>query len=576
MHPRRTPILAARTARRGALSLALAAGLAILAPSRPAAAFTIQTQVTQGCHESISADALRRVRTTYGTGAPLPSLTDDDGALLDDVPFDLPGDMHDIGSVALLLGVRDNDIKNISATGLDQLAQLTADPASQREHCLRTEGEDEPDGSSEALDDCRGFIKDRLMSALDGLGADGTPDGTLRDGLDVTLPLRGEITVQLPRFYLRMGQAIHAIQDGFAHTFRLPADPHQVTVVCDWIDYADNNLNETTEGPPHLRQLDRCDDPDALRATRHALAIEASAAALQIALDATQSSDQKSASFDAMLATYLAYDADAGCTSSNGWCDAPENQYRPGTCGCSVVGAASGVGASATAAAMVAVLLVLRRRMRRKNVARAAAGVAALLAATGLARTASAEEPPAKGDGATHGPAAALRGESKAGTPNESDKPGAFFAHAAAAGSYDHAAMAFSLGARYQFAAKWMVGLDVEDNPWIETTPTAVRPGSANAYGSIIRRYQMVVEQVNFRTTAQLGASALLVQLPGAKTWSVGPLAGISFLGVEFKMHPGFYLVIDPTNLVVAIPHVTGTPLVYYQYRFQVGIEFGG
>jgi hypothetical protein len=136
--------------------------------------------------------------------------------------------------------------------------------------------------------------------------------------------------------------------------------------------------------------------------------------------------------------------------------------------------------------------------------------------------------------------------------------------------------MAFSLGARYQFAKKWMVGLDVEDNPWIETTPLAVRAGSGNAYGSIIRRYQMAVEQVNLRSTAQLGVSALLVELPGAKTWSVGPLAGISFLGVEWKMHPGFYLVVDPTNLVVAVPHVTGTPLVYYQYRFQVGLEFGG
>jgi len=81
---------------------------------------------------------------------------------------------------------------------------------------------------------------------------------------------------------------------------------------------------------------------------------------------------------------------------------------------------------------------------------------------------------------------------------------------------------------------------------------------------------------VNLRTTAALGISTLLIDLPGAEKWSAGPLVGVSFLGVEWKIAPGYFLVVDPTYLVFAMPHLTGVPLGYYQYRFQVGIEFGG
>src|SRR5206468_2726850 len=121
---------------------------------------------------------------------------------------------------------------------LEELAQVTADPATQRAHCLRSSDEKEPTGTARAIADCRDFIRQALMASLDGLGPDGAPDVEARDPLRVSLALRGRMTLSLPRFYLHAGAALHAIEDSFTHTFRKAGDPHVVTVALNWINYA--------------------------------------------------------------------------------------------------------------------------------------------------------------------------------------------------------------------------------------------------------------------------------------------------------------------------------------------------
>ncbi len=573
-----------RGAARARVTVATLALLLTLVGARRASAYTIQTQITQGCHESITEDALRKVRSASKLAPALPSTEPDDDAIVGDVPFTTPDDFMDIGSTTLIIGVRDNDVKDLSATALDELAQLTADSAGQREHCLRAGGEKEPNGTSQAVADCRAFIKEKLLAALGGLGPNGAPDGSLRDALTTQFALRGKLTVSLPRFYLNAGQALHAIQDSFTHTFRKASDQHRITVTLDWIDYADNALDEGTEGPPHMSQLDRCDDPDDLRTQKHRLAVEASARALQIALDTTLSRDAKSAAFDQMLDAYIVYDGSGGCTYANAWCNAAENQYRPSGCACGMAGARLPGGTGIALGAFVVCAFVGRRRrwdrrLRQTRGARqaVAVGVASMfvMAATQVASADDRPATPAEPHGLA-GPAAALEGKSNSGAVGKTDTAGAFFGHAAVGASYDHAALAFAVGAKYQIFKYWMVGLDAEWNPWLPVQPFGIRPGTANLYASVVRRYQMVWESVNFRTTAALGVSTLLVDLPGAPKGGIGPLFGISFIGVEFKLSPGFFLVIDPTYLVFDAPHLTGTPLVYYQYRFQVAIEFGG
>ncbi|MEO8877437.1 MAG: MYXO-CTERM sorting domain-containing protein [Polyangiaceae bacterium] len=565
----------------------------------PANAYTVQTQVTPGCHERITADALRIVRKALATAKPLP-LTGDDAPLSDDLPFDLPDDLHDLGGVTILIGVRDNDLKGLPATSLDELVQLTATSSGQREHCLRAAEDVEPNGTKNAIDDCRQYILETLTSALDGLDATGTPDPNLREGLDVTLAIRGQIHVQLPIFYVRVARAMHAIEDSYAHDWRSAKDPHQITCTLNWTAFSENRIDEAVTGPAHSQEMDRCDDPDALRAERRGLATEGAAAALMAALDPTLTRDGKIQAFQSVIDTYVSYDSADGCNFSNHWCNAAEQQYAPSSCSCRVVGGReSNASEVAFAFAAVGLILVVRRRRRgfSKVAATLAIGLAFLIAPTNArADDSDAGTPPPATPGGEAvpsspprvavrpkpetssgtGPLQALTGNSASGSKGVEDKAGAFFAAAAIAGSFDRPALMARIGGRYALSRYWMVGLDVEWNPFLAVGESHFRAGSGAVYGSLIRRFQLAYEPINLRTTVSAGASMLLFDLVGAPTGSIGPYFGVSLLGLEVKLGKGFYLTIDPTSIAIPVPHVTGIPFVYYQYRFMLGLELGG
>ena len=82
-----------------------------------ARAYTVETQITAGCHERITADALRSARTSLATAKPLDKSGDDD-AILQDLPFHVPDDLTDLGGMTLLVGVRDNDLKGLAPRSL--------------------------------------------------------------------------------------------------------------------------------------------------------------------------------------------------------------------------------------------------------------------------------------------------------------------------------------------------------------------------------------------------------------------------------------------------------------------------
>ncbi len=556
-----------------------------------ARAFTIETAITRGCHEELTADALRATRSALpGTTAALPP-RGDDRALIDDVAFTVPADLNDIGAVTLLLGVRDNDVKGIAAANVDQLAALNSNPGSQQEHCLREADQNEPTGSRAALDNCRKYIRETLLSALDGLDDQGRPDGTKRDRLKVTLALRGQIQVDVPTFYLRAGRGLHALEDSFTHTFRNVADRHKVTAVLNWIDYADNRLKQSVDGPAHMTELDRCDDSDALRTERHHLAIDAATAALHALLDPTLDHAAKARAIDAVIDRYDSFDGSGGCTADNQWCDAPELAYLPSGCGCAVLGArapsASGTQRSLAFGALLYAGSRLRRKRRRTRTVQPPASprkrsrwlaviMVAWLAASLYAPTKVRAEGSSSSQPGVGGLLNALQGHSKAGTRGKEDTAGAWFGRVALGASYDKPGLAGGLGLRYQFNDALMFGFDAEWNPWITITPTRLREGAISTYFSIIRRFQLKNDSLNVRTTASLGASFLLTDLVGAPSGSVGPFIGLSVLGVEWKAAPGFYLTIDPAYIAFPVPHLTGVPFGYLQYRFQVGVEFGG
>lgn len=545
----------------------VAACLGLVALPGTASAFQTESAATDGCHEKLTARAWNNLREEVPeTTAPLAS-RGEDAALVADVPFNVPSSMEDIGGVTLLLGVRDNDLKEHGPTDLKNLAPEASDPKTQHEHCLRAPGQDEPGGSAEAVESCRNYIREMLRSSLEGLDEQGVPDTRKRETLKVSLAIRGEIDVDVPVFFLRAGRALHAIQDSFTHTFRRQDDPGKITVVLNWVDYTNDTLDEAVDGPPHASELDVCDDPDEIRSERRQLAQDASSEALKAVLE-PGSSLTKEAAIDSMLDRYIAYDATADCSLENNWCDAPERQYGSPTLGCAYGGALPRGGLVALAPLLGLGLLRLRRR-------RSLIGGASLAGALVLGHSGTAQAND-ETSGPIDGPASALAGESDSATVGKIERAGAFFGRLAVGASYDNAALSGGLGLRYQFSRNWMLGFDGEWNPYIATSPGKIRSGSANAYLSIVRRFQLRWETVNIRSTASVGGSMLLFDLVGADKYSFGPYFGISFLGAEIKAARGFYVTIDPTYIAIPVPSVTGVPFMYAQYRFMVGIEFGG
>jgi hypothetical protein len=549
---------------------------------KSADAYTISTIVTAGCHEKVTTEAFLAVRKDLDSAiaaaaAPL-SADRNDQALIDDLEFTPADGMTDLGGATLLVGVRDNDLKGRDSMDLSQLPLVHGDPGAQREHCLRGANEQEPGGSEAAVSDCRAFILERVGQALAGLDAStGMPDPTNKTSLPLYLALRHGVNALLPTYYVRIGQAIHAVEDSFTHTYRTP-DGMQITVVLDWVDEANGNLVEKTNGPPHSSEMDRCDDPDDLRLQKRQLATAAATAVLRATLDPSQTNDQKMAAVGVILDQYLTYSP--GCTFDNNWCDAPEHKYgNASLLGCSVGG--PGKRSVASGLAVLFGLLALLRQARRRR--RAMLGMSLLFVASLLPNRAFAqvEANPAGPDTAAaaeekHSPPPPVTTPVKEPGPKDPSKM-ALGAYLGGSGSYAAAAAAVTLGARLRFSKHWTFGLDAEWNPWIAiNNRTAVRAGAFNGYGTVILRLPLAYEQFNLRTTANLGFSRLLIDLYGAPKGSTGIYAGLSPLGLEWKVSRLLFVIINPLNFAMPAPQLSGVPLTYSQYRVTIGLEIYG
>ena len=107
----------------------------LLYPAIGAHAFKIQSPVSFGCHEAITAEALRRLREEFSTAKALPT-TANEMAFINDLEFTIPSDLKDLGAATLLSAVRDNDLKGRSSNDFRDLAFVHVDPKFQIEHCL--------------------------------------------------------------------------------------------------------------------------------------------------------------------------------------------------------------------------------------------------------------------------------------------------------------------------------------------------------------------------------------------------------------------------------------------------------
>jgi hypothetical protein len=540
------------------------------AAARVAFAYTISSPITAGCHEKITTDALRAVRLELATAAPLPA-NSNERALIDDLQFTPADDMTDLGGATLLVGVRDNDLKGRDSMDLSQLAMVHGDPNAQEEHCLRHAHEAEPGGTAAAVVDCRAFIVERIGEALAGLDTTGAPDLSNRTSLPLYLSLRHGVNASLPTYYVRIGQAIHAIEDSFTHTYRSP-DEMRVTVDLDWVDEVDGDLVESTDGPPHASELDRCDDPDALRQLRRELATEAATAVLRTTLDPDQTNDQKMAAVEVILDQYLSYSP--GCTFANNWCQAPEHAYGNGEFSCSMAGTDRRPSPWEWFVILGLSVLAWRRTWWRHGKKALGVMVIPWITNRAFAQPEPGRPPPdALVVAAEHEAPPAVTTPVKEPGPKDPSQI-ALGAYLGGSGSVDNAAAAAALGVRLRFSKHWTFGLDAEWNPWIAVNgATAVRAGAFNWYGTFILRLPLAYEQFNLRTTVNLGVSRLLIDLYGAPKGSTGIYAGFSPLGIEWKMSRYLFLIVNPLNYAMPTPQLKGVPFSYSQYRFTIGLE---
>ncbi|MDB4954297.1 MAG: hypothetical protein JWO36_1866 [Myxococcales bacterium] len=561
-----------------------------------ASAWGIGSQLDErGCHESITAQALRNVRAQFSATALTFAPTRDEAALIADVQFAPPADLvPDLGGMSLLLGVRDNDLKGQNPLSTLDLVQVHGNPATQMEHCIRGATDDDAAGNQTGLATCSAFIVDRATEALDGLDSRGAVDPTKRMPLLIYVSIAGQVSPALPLFYVKMGQAMHALEDGFTHTYRT-SDGSRVTVMLNWIDWVGTAWDQGRDGPPHRVELDHCANHDPLIQRNFTLATQAATELLSASLDPALTRVQKIAAFTAVTAKYLSFES--GCTLDNGWCDAPEAHVtEASTFGCNT----SGGGLPwLTIVLLTGGLLLARRLRRRMSMASPLVALAAVLALMTTRAYADDPAPPSPPKTAGDKPAVptapttvndvkdAQKGQEpgrEVKTPTvtevkairEDKRLGNAFGFAASLGaSVDRGAGVMRIGGRYRLSEKWVFGVDAEWNPWFTSAPMKMRAGVMNEYLTVIRRFPMKFDRVNLRTSLHLGVSTLLFDVYGAPKYSTGPAGSISLLGIDYDLGNSVRLVIDPAEITVAVPMLGTIPLAYEQFRLMIGLQIG-
>jgi len=513
----------------------------------PARAYQIDSPVSAGCHERLTLEVLDAAGWPDGREAP--PVGRYDRAIVGDLPFGVPDRAKNQWALSLLIGARDNDLRGHAIEDFASTSSIHNDPDGQAAHCLRSPWDDGAQGDHQAMTECRGFILDELAEAI-GDADEIDLDATERVG--VSLSFRGETEIPATRFAFHTGRALHALEDGFTHTFRSP-DGKKVRHVLNWVDWAvEPGYSAARDGHAHVDALDICDGATEARRRRAAVTVEAGTALLDAIVDGTGGREGRLARARAVLDEY--FTVESGCTFENDWCDAPELGEQAG---CSAAPGTPRAARSAGALVGLFALAIVVARRRRATLL-AAAGLVAIVAFA--PRTAEASQP----------------AEPRL-SASEDLVPEHRFALAANLGlSIQRAAASGSLGVRYALAPRLVVGLDAEWNPWFTVAPAEAVAGVASFYatGTYVLAKRAGTDGPELRTTVHAGASVLLFDMVGALAGSVGPYVAWNLLGIAIPAGRA-RIVIDPATFCLPVPQLHGVPFYYMQYRATVGVELG-
>ncbi len=500
-----------------------------------ASAFTIGSSLSGDCHEGLAGAALRAVREDGTLVAPS-STNAADHRWIDELPFVVPADLADAEGAALLAGSRDPDLMGAAPTDVATLTSVHGDSEHQYAHCLRSSTDDGADGDATALAGCREEILEEVDAALDGLDASGLPDDAVRTNASIWLTFSGTRDVPVPATMWHLGRALHTLQDAYAHTLR--DDTLAVTGVLNFVDFADEHLDPERDGAAHLSAMDQCQS-EGLPAERSDAAALASEALVRAVLDPALSKDERRAAAAAVLDDSLRLQT--GCTADNQWCDAGE--FAVGS-GCD-----SGRGAPFGLGVLFALGAVTCRRASRPTLM-----LFAVLLGLAAPRVAAAKSPrvplyPASWQD--------VGIEGRLG------------------GSVDHLAGAAALGVRWRLSDRFVLGIDGEINPWGSAVTNDIVSGCTNLMIVGTREYPIGDVPVRLAFSVRAGLSRLNMTVYGAREGSLGPAIGVSALGIVVDMRRGWTLIFEPDDVEIPVPHITGVPLAWAQYRMTVGVRWG-
>ncbi len=372
--------------------------MAFIATPASAFAFQIETSGTSACHETITREALDVVG--WPDGREPPPLDDTGQRIADDLPFDLPDDEKDLWTIALIIGVRHNDVGSNDPFDLPALSQLHGDPAGQPEHCLRQAPHDGATGDQQALDACADFVIDQLEQALAaGDGGEVDMDATVK--VETHLLFRGKVEIDLPAYPFHVGRALHALQDSYAHQFRDPAD-ERVRSVLNWVEgNLEGDSDEMRDGHPH-----RVDDGRVRQQRRRQAAPRLGSAGLgRSARRAGQRPGRarRPRRPGARRASRPTPRSSRAATSTNDYCDTREATLPAG---CSAAGSAQLGGPGWLLAALALLALgraAVQRASGRRRVAALAVAVALLTPVAAGAQEEGSDEPSATSRALTSG-----------------------------------------------------------------------------------------------------------------------------------------------------------------------------
>lgn len=491
----------------------------LLLAASTAHGFSVGTVATTGCHERITLDGLRAA----GAVPDFAHVTAADRTLLQALPFTVEGSW-DRATLALLIGIRDNDFHGVAAADFAGLSEVHFSPALQHEHCLRSTREDGAAAAREALARCRAFIVGELRRA-----AYAAPGVTER----AVVALTDETTeVELPASSLHLGRALHALQDSFAHSMR----SDDLATVRSVFNYVDPNVgagySSARDGQVHLSEYDGCEGGAA--GGRAAAATRASAEVISALENSSASPEARLV--EAELALDRVWHYTPACEDGAAWCasaDAMLAQTLAPTSGCS-----SGAGAPLCALALLS-LLAVRRSPRRGLLA---LGVVAAVAAFPTA---------ARADEAS---ALRLRPSTSLGL------------------SVDRGAGVLAVGLRLPLPGRFELFTDVELNPWFDLLAGKLTWGALNAALGASLRWA-TVGAVELRTGVGVGFSLLLHDTVSAQAGAVGPFVELSVINVLFQGPGSSRFELRP-DAVLTIPSLRGIPLVYHQYRMVLTLRF--